>query len=329
MNSRQRFLETMCGGKPDHPPLFMEGIRAEVLRAWRTQGLPAHRRLESLFHYDAFEELSPEIYPIPEISDWSDKQMVLKQLRQRLDPDDPRRLPAGWSGKLRGWKNRQHPLFLRIHQGILQSLGVQEWRRFEEALLLLVDDPEFVRTVLGIQASFAAALAANLLREVDIDAVIFSEPIAGMSGALISPHMYRQFALRSYTTIFDVLERFEVPVVIWRSYANPSNLIPEIVRSRFTAVWACETNPEVIDYQRLREKFGPEIGLIGGIDTDVLRLGPGEIRRAVEKVLPLIEQGRFIPLADGRVREGIPYENYATYRRVLEQLIIQSPGNSR
>lgn len=328
MNSRQRFLETMCGGRPDHPPLFPEGIRAQVLRAWRTQGLPVRQRLESLFYYDAFEELSPEIYPIPEISDWSNKKGVLKQLRQRLDPDDPRRLPSGWAAKLRGWKNRQHPLFLRIHQGILQSLGVQGWQRFEEALLLLVEDPEFVQAVLEIQASFAAALAANVLRKVDIDAAIFSEPIAGMSGALISPHMYRQFALRSYTPIFDVLERFGVPVVIWRSYANPSNLIPEIVRSRFTAIWACETNPKVVDYQRLRERFGPKMGLIGGIDTDVLRLGPDEIRRAVEGVLPLIQQGRFIPLADGRVREGIPYENYATYRRTLEELVIQSLGNS-
>jgi len=325
MNSRQRFLETMCGGNPDHPPLFPEGIRAEVLHAWRSQGLPAHRRLESLFHYDAFEELAPEIYPIPEIEDWSDKRLVLKQLRRRLDPDDPRRLPAGWAGKLCGWQDRRHPVFLRIHQGLLQCLGVQGWQRFEEALLLMVDAPEFVQAVLEIQAHFAAALAENMMRRGAVDAVIFSEPIAGMSGALISPRMYRQFALHSYAAIFDVLERFDVPVVIWRSYANPSELIPEIVRSRFTAIWACETNPGAVDYHRLRREFGAEIGLIGGVDTDVLRRGTGEIRRSVEGVLPLIEQGRFIPLADGRVREGIPYVNYATYRRTLEELVIQSP----
>jgi hypothetical protein len=325
MNSRQRFLKTMCGGKPDHPPLFPEGIRAGVLDTWRSQGLPANQRLENLFHYDSFVELAPELYPIPEISDWSDKETVMRQLRQRLDPHDPRRLPAGWIGKLHGWENRQHPLFLRIHQGILQCLGVQEWQRFEEALLLMVDDPEFVQAVLEIQGRFAAELATYLLRQVRVEAAVFSEPIAGMSGALISPKMYRQFALHSYTPIFDVLERFEVPVVIWRAYANPSELIPEIVRSRFNAIWACETNPQAVDYHRLREKFGSQIGLIGGIDTDVLRQGPEEIRQAVEAVLPLIGQGRFIPLADGRVREGIPYENYAFYRRTLEELVTASP----
>ena len=39
MNSRQRFLETMRFGKPDRVPYFEEGIRKEVLQAWRKQGL--------------------------------------------------------------------------------------------------------------------------------------------------------------------------------------------------------------------------------------------------------------------------------------------------
>ncbi len=38
MNSRQRFLETMQFGKPDRVPYFEEGIRKDVLKAWRTTG---------------------------------------------------------------------------------------------------------------------------------------------------------------------------------------------------------------------------------------------------------------------------------------------------
>ena len=68
-------------------------------------------------------------------------------------------------------------------------------------------------------------------------------------------------------------------------------------------------------------ELGPSIGLIGGIDTDVLRQGKAEIYRAVEEVLPLVKQGRYIPLADGRVREDVPFENYAYYRKVLQELI--------
>ena len=63
MNSRERFLETMHYGAPDRVPLFEEGIRAEVRRRWRKQGLPARTRLEKVFAYDEYIELDPRLYP--------------------------------------------------------------------------------------------------------------------------------------------------------------------------------------------------------------------------------------------------------------------------
>jgi hypothetical protein len=318
MNARQRFLETLRGGKPDHPPLFMEGIRDEVLDAWRQQGLPPGARLEDLFHYDAFEEINPDVYPLPEIAGWTDKPAVLRMLRQRLDPDDHRRLPDGWKEDVARWKNRDFPLMLRIHQGLLLSLGVDGWNRFSDAVLLLKDDPAFVREVLAIQAGFAARLAERIFSEVGVDAVIFSEPIAGGSGALISPRMYREFALQSYAPVFEVLERNRVPAVIWRSYANPGVLVGEAARSRFNAVWLCETGNR-LDYPSLRLSF-PALAMIGGIDASVLYRRRAEIHKAVEGILPLVRQGGLIPLLDGRVREDVPFPAYRYYRELLENL---------
>jgi len=61
--------------------------------------------------------------------------------------------------------------------------------------------------------------------------------------------------------------------------------------------------------------------LIGGIDLDVLRAGKEAIQREVEeKVPPLLAQGGYIPLADGRVRADIPFENYIYYRGLLEKV---------
>ncbi len=40
MNSRERFHATMNFGHPDRVPYFEEGIREEVLSAWRAQGMP-------------------------------------------------------------------------------------------------------------------------------------------------------------------------------------------------------------------------------------------------------------------------------------------------
>jgi uroporphyrinogen decarboxylase len=77
-----------------------------------------------------------------------------------------------------------------------------------------------------------------------------------------------------------------------------------------------------MDYRGIREEFGRGLRLIGGIDLDALRQGREAIRREIEeKVPPLLADGGFIPLADGRMRAEIPFENYVYYRRLLEETI--------
>ncbi len=308
------------GDRPDHPPLFPEGIREEVLMAWHSQGLPEDAALDHLFLYDPFEQLDPDIYPNPTITDWTQPQRVLPLLCHRLDPEDVSRLPENWSELVGRWKDRQHPLFLRIHPGLFLSLGIEDWRSFSPAILRLVDQPDFVHEILAIQADFAARLAEKFLSQVDIDGVIFSEPIAGNHGALISAKMYRTFVLQSYAPIFDVLRRYQVPAIIWRSYANPANLIPEIVKYPFNALWLCETPPGRLAPAQVRQLVGSNITLIGGIDSDILRQDTAAIQQAVTAVKPFVDAGHFIPLADGRVREDVPYSNYVFYRQELHRV---------
>ena len=60
--------------------------------------------------------------------------------------------------------------------------------------------------------------------------------------------------------------------------------------------------------------------MIGGIDLDALRQNKAAIRREVEeKVPPLIADGGYVPLADGRVREDVPFEHYVYYRKLLKK----------
>ena len=86
-------------------------------------------------------------------------------------------------------------------------------------------------------------------------------------------------------------------------------------------LWACETNVDTMDYRDLRREYGKELRLIGGIDLDVLSQDKETIHREIEeKVPPLLAEGGYIPLADGRIRENILFENYIYYRELLEKV---------
>jgi uroporphyrinogen-III decarboxylase len=227
----------------------------------------------------------------------------------------------GWSKSVRAWQKRDHVLMLRIHRGFFLSMGVYDWRRFAEVMDLLIDDPEFVREAMAIQGEFAARLAERVLKDVEVDAVLFSEPIGGNYGPLISPQMYEDMVLRSYDPVFRVLEKYGVENIVFVTYANARMLLPNILKWGFNCLWACEVNIEAMDYRDIRREFGRDLRLIGGIDLDALRRGKEAIRREVEeKVPPLVVDGGYVPLTDGRVRADVPFENYVYYRSLLEQI---------
>jgi hypothetical protein len=136
--------------------------------------------------------------------------------------------------------------------------------------------------------------------------------------------MYHAFALQSYAPIFDVLRNYQVPAIIWRSYANPINLLPEVVKFPFNVLWLCETPPGVLTPSRVRQIAGSNLTLIGGIDSDVLHEDTRAIRQAIAAVQPFVQEGRFIPLADGRVREDVPYPNYVFYRQELHRIFVMN-----
>lgn len=201
-------------------------------------------------------------------------------------------------------------------------MGVYGWHRFTDAIGLLVDDPKLVDAWMTAYSEFTCQLAKRILGEVQVDAILFSEPIGGNHGPLISPAMYHSLILKSYRSILDFCKSYGVDIFIYRTYANTRALLPAVVETGFNCLWACESNPEAMDYREIRQEFGRELRLIGGIDADALRQGKEEINQAMMNIIPQLLAGRgFIPLADGRVREDVPFENYLYYRQLLEQLV--------
>jgi hypothetical protein len=323
MNSRQRFLKTMDYGIPDRVPLFQEGMRSEVIRSWKTQGLNSEKDLSRMFLYDLREEIVPDLYAKSPRNVNAKSLIDLDRLRKDLDPDDRKRLPNRWKAKVRKWRERDHILMLRVHEGFFLTMGVEGWNTFANVIELLMDKPSLVKEIMKIQGEFSASITERILSEVEVDAVIFGEPISGAHGPLISPRMYEEIVLNSYEAVLDVVEKFKVQTIILRTYANSKTLLPIIMKSRINCLWASESNMKFMDYRILREEFGKDLRLIGGIDTDVLMLGKDAIRHEIETKLPaLLEQGGYIPLADARIRKYIPFENYVYYRQLVEKIVL-------
>lgn len=321
MNARQRFAETMAYGTPDRVPYFEEGLRDGVRENWQREGLPKDADLAAMFHFDRRERVPVGLELRGPAEEDPAARWDPKAIRRRLDADDPQRLPDDWADRVAAWGRREHLLELPVHHGFFLTMGVGDWRTFHDVACLLADAPTRVREILDAHAELSARLADRVLREVDVDFVSFSEPIGGSDGPVLSPWTYESIVLASYRPILDVVRRRGVETVVFVTYANARPLLPAVVKAGFNCLWACETNPRAMDYLDLRRQFGRDLRLIGGIDLDALLAGPAAVRREMEtRVPPLLAGGGYVPLADGRVRQNVPFETYRLYRRLLEEM---------
>jgi hypothetical protein len=323
MNSRQRFRATLQNEKPDRIPYLEEGIREDVINAWRIEGFPPDTGLVQFFDLDPRVEIEPELDPLPYETHWPNNCVDLTEFRQHLNPDDPRRLPVDWVELKNSWRNRDRILILRVHRGFFLSLGVDDWQRFSQVMFLIKDNPFFIQELLKLQAELAAQVADRILQQIGVDAALFSEPISANHGPLISPKMYREMVLASYQPLLRVLEKHQISAIILRTYANSRQLLPEIVKAGFNCLWAVECPQNDMDYRSIRAEYGQQLRLIGGINVNVLREGEKAIRQEVEEKVPeLMSSGGYIPLLNGRVRAGVSFRNYRYYRHILKQVTL-------
>ena len=322
MNARKRFHETLSFGTPDRPPLLEEGLREDVLASWKEQGMPQDVELTDLFEMDKRVRIPISLDPIPPLKDWHPTQEGLAQYKRAFDPHDTRRWPKDWSEKVKAWKDSGTILELSVHRGLFRTLNVDNWSDFIEVIFAMKDTPGIVKKILDVALEFSLAMIDQMLSEVSVDYLLFSEPIGGNDRPLISDAMYREFLLPRYRHMIESAKAWNAEWFCWMTFGNGRVLLPDLVDTGFNVLWACETETPDMDYLSIRNEFGEDLRLIGGIDLDALRGSHEEIRKEVTaRVPPLLESGGYLPVADGRVRTNMSWTHYSFYRELLQSIV--------
>lgn len=322
MNERERFLRLMRGEGVDRPPLLEEGVRDEVLELWRRQGLPRGKTHLDVFGLTSHETVGPDLRFRSE-----DFGRVLdlnaEGYRRAFDPSR-RRFPDDWGDTVRRLENRNHVVCIRGSRGFFQALGVGDWPTLERALTGTVREADRVRTRIEQYGEFCSRMLQMAMQDVDPDYIYLSEPISDNGGPLISPAMFREFMIPVYERIVATAGDLGCHNVLLSTYGDSSLLFPMLLDAGITMLWLSEAPESAeLDYRTIRRRFGPDLGLIGGIPLSILRSpSPEAIRARLQALVPpLLKEGRYVPLAAGRVREEVPWWAYRCYRETLAELM--------
>jgi uroporphyrinogen decarboxylase len=201
-------------------------------------------------------------------------------------------------------------------------LGVGDWKSLMAACDALINEPKKVEDLLSRTADFYCTCLERVLSRVHVDYASFYEPIASNHGPVISPEMFKRYAIPGYRKVISVLDKYNVQFRVFCSTGGDlTSILSLMVDAGINVLWISNIAAASMEYMALRRQFGDHISLIGGIDAGALGQDEITLKNKIEDtVLPLLEKGRYIPCLDDRPRADVSFTRYKLYREILAEL---------
>lgn len=351
MTHRERFLRTMHFESVDHVPDQEFGYWDEVFEIWQEQGLPkevdSNEKADFYFgfapmrgvpvHHGLLPAFEPKVLEegpdyrkaqnhegatfvaytsgkssIPHFLDFAlkDRGSWETLFRPKLDPDDPRRREeAEFARNKEAWANRDYPLGVNI--GSLYG-WIRGWAGFEGAAMLVLDDP-------GLFDEMVELITANITRNVEFAASRVQldfgagwEDMCFNMGPMISPAAFEKHLVPRYQRITEILHKHGVDIIYTDCDGNINHLVPLWLEGGVNCMFPVEVAGGT-DPIALRDKYGKQVLLMGGVNKRALIAGKEEIRKEVDRIAPYVREGGWIPHVDHRVPPDVTYEDYLYY----------------
>lgn len=245
----------------------------------------------------------------------------LEDLKQRLDPHDPRRFPADWRQQVQKTRHRNHVLVMGGTE--ISFFG---WARdlvgVENLLLAFYDQPELIHAINRHQLYFIKELYSRILRDgVQFDFIFCWEDMSYKNGPLISPALVREFMLPYYRELIGFFcgingRRHKF---LLDSDGDVLQLIPLFRDVGIDGILPFEVAAGM-DIVKIAMQF-PDLIIAGGIDKREIAKGPAAIDRELETKLPaLFRRGGYLPSMDHHVPPEVGYADFRYYIARVQEL---------
>ena len=350
MNTRERFLRIMRYEPVDRlPVLAFEPFEQGALDRWRGEGLPADQSPVDFLGMDRIDYVVIGLEPDPPFEHKilsEDDEYIVETVpmgatvrRHKSAPDTlyghvdhPIKTRADWdlykerlsldsadrycpsSDRSRELDESPNPVALLFFP-FLFRLGFYTMG-MERFLTAFYDEPELMHDMFSHSRELILNALEAVLDVVKIDVAVFNEDLAGKNGPLVSPRTYAEFWHPYQDPIIRMLRDRGVEMICQWSAGQFDVLLPDMMTHGFNCTWPLERIAGM-DGLDLRRRYGRELLLGGNIPKEAVLAGPEAIDREIDRLMPLIQEGGFIPTLDDMPPMECPF---SYYRYMIERL---------
>lgn len=358
MNQRERFNALFRYEPVDRCPIWDFGFWGATLDRWRSEGMPEDVHPDDFFGMDVQEKWCPfnpglcpgfehevfeddgtyQVYrmgdgviargpkdqtSMPDFIDYTlkDRASWEEHYKWRLDPENPDRFPASFDETVKAYADRDYPA--RVRGGSV--LGwIRNWFGLENFSYVQVDDPELLAEIVEtvgncIAVSLEKALSRSDALGVTYDMGHMWEDICYNHGPLVNPRTFRELAVPQISRITEIGRAHGVELWSVDCDGKIDELILPWREAGVQVMFPVEIG-DWADPPELRQRFGKELLLFGGVDKRTLATTPEKIDRMIEHLTPLVEEGGFLPTPDHRVPPDVSLDNYIYYIERIKEV---------
>lgn len=242
--------------------------------------------------------------PITDRDDW-------KRFKERLDPSHPDRQQSDWDEVARRLNSSDKPVGIDIGS----YFGIpRNWIGFENIALMCYDDRPLLEEIIATCSELIYSQIEEALKHCTPDFAAGWEDICFRNGPIVGPAMFRELVYPHLKKVCDLLRSHGCDVIWTDCDGNINHLVPVWLDAGLNCMFPIEVQGGS-DPVALREEYGKQILLRGGIAKYELAKGKKEIIAELKRVEKIVFEGGFIPHGDHRIPEDVSLENYRYYIR--------------
>ncbi|NQU40241.1 MAG: hypothetical protein HQ523_09845 [Lentisphaerae bacterium] len=239
--------------------------------------------------------------------------------KPRLDPTTPGRFPnVDWEAIHQDFDARGAPRFLYLDgfMGYLRNL-----MGFEAFAMLPYDDLDLFEEMVETLTRIKEAHLDTLQGHVQIEMAHFWEDICYNAGPIVNPTAFRNIVVPRMKRISDRLRaEFGCRYVSVDCDGNFLALLDGWIEAGVNSITPCEVDAGM-DILMLQERYGDRCTFQGGIQKKTLISGPDAIDAELQRVLPAVRRGGYLPHLDHACPANVPLDNYRYYVRRKRELL--------
>jgi len=356
MRNLDRFWAVMEYGDFDHPPFFEEPVWRETLERWQGEGLAENTRWEEqldvhplrmsghgfnsmvwppferqdlgaddqyVYYNDNYGRKVRDFKNATGMPEWLEFPLKdresFESLIDRFEGHFDERVPEDWDERVRKWNA---PDFDRL---LLPPVGnyfftLRGMAGVETVSYLFFDAPDLIHRMFDAICGHCCRFLEKILAEVhNIRAVGTGEDMAYKNGPFFSPAMFDEFFAPRYRRVMEIARRNGANLCFVDTDGDFRPLLKPMLECGLNLFCPMEVAAGA-DPVSVRETFGREVRMVGGVDKRIVAAGKEEIRAELERLYPLMCEGGFIPKIDHSVSSDISWDNFRYYIDTLREL---------